>query len=250
MPTRIPKRSSTHGTTNGYRQSNYPDLKPYPGDKTTGVVSVFQTNSEEYQWQVPDFTPIALNNTQSDLLIYEMHVRDFVDSHSINEAKEKLDYLKELGVNAVQLMPVAEFDGNDSWGFSPNFFFATDKAYGTKQAYKEFIDAAHQRGIAVILDIVPNHAFGLNPMVQMYFDPNAGGYGQPSGDNPWLNGQSPHPYSVGYDFNHESPYTRQFFKDVFGYWLTEFKVDGFRVDLSKGLTQNYSGSDIGSLECL
>ncbi len=226
--------------------SNYPDLKLYPNGETTGIVSIFQTDSPEYQWVVPDFTPAALNSTQSDLLIYEMHVRDFVDSRSINEAKEKLDYLKNLGVNAVQLMPVAEFDGNDSWGFSPNFFFATDKAYGTKQAYKEFIDAAHQRGMAVILDIVPNHAFGLNPMVQMYFDPNAGGYGQPSGDNPWLNGQSPHPYSVGYDFNHESPHTRQYFKDVFGYWLTEFKVDGFRVDLSKGLTQNYSGSDIGA----
>ncbi|MFH1121733.1 MAG: alpha-amylase family glycosyl hydrolase [Bacteroidota bacterium] len=224
--------------------ANYPDLKPYPGDKTTGVVSVFQTNMEEYQWQVPDFTPAALNNTQSDLLIYEMHVRDFVDSRSINEAKEKLGYLKELGVNTVQLMPVAEFDGNDSWGFSPNFFFATDKAYGTKQAYQEFIDAAHQQGIAVILDIVPNHAFGLNPMVQMYFDPYAGGGGQPSANNPWLNGQAPHPYSVGYDFNHESPHTRQFFKDVFAYWLNEFKVDGFRVDLSKGLTQNYT-TDFG-----
>jgi hypothetical protein len=82
-------------------------------------------------------------------------------------------------------------------------------------------------------------------MVQMYFDPNAGGYGQPSQHNPWFNGQSPHGYSVGYDFNHESGHTRQFFKDVFQYWLTEFKVDGFRIDLSKGLTQKYSGGDIG-----
>ncbi|KAF0198739.1 MAG: alpha-amylase [Bacteroidetes bacterium] len=225
--------------------TNYPGLKPYPHGKTTGIVSIFQTNSTGFQWQVPDFTPPALNNTQSDLLIYEMHIRDFVGSRSINEAKEKLPYLKELGVNAVQLMPISEFDGNDSWGFSPNFFFATDKAYGNKQAYQEFIDEAHRLGMAVIMDIVPNHAFGLNPMVQMYFDPNAaGGSGQPSASNPWLNGQAPHPYSVGYDFNHESPYTRQLFKDVFGYWLTEFKIDGFRVDLSKGLTQNYT-TDFG-----
>jgi len=225
--------------------ANYPDLKPYPYGYTDGVVSVFEPgNNEEYQWQITDFTPPAINNTQSDLLIYEMLVRDFVESHHITDAEQKLDYLKELGVNAVQLMPIAEFDGNESWGFSPNFFFATDKYYGTSTDYKAFIDAAHQRGMAVILDIVPNHAFGLNPMVQMYFDPNGGGYGQPSANNPWLNTQSPHPYSVGYDFNHESPYTRQFFKDVFGYWLTEYKVDGFRIDLSKGLTQTYT-TDFG-----
>ncbi|MBV5350266.1 1,4-alpha-glucan-branching protein, partial [bacterium] len=55
-----------------------------------------------------------------------------------------------------------------------------------------------------------------------------------------------HPYSVGYDFNHESPYTRQFFKDVYKYWITEFKVDGFRLDLSKGLTQTNSGDDVSA----
>ncbi len=224
----------------------YPALLPYPFDKTTGIASVFQTNRPAYEWQLPDFTPPAVHETQSDLLIYELLVRDFIDSRHIRDVEEKLDYLKELGVNAIQLMPIIEFDGNESWGYAPNFFFATDKYYGTRRAYKEFIDAAHQRDMAVILDIVPNHAFGGSPMVQMYFDPTAGEYGQPLPENPWFNPVATHPFSVGYDFNHESPYTRQFFKDVFAYWLTEFNVDGYRIDLSKGLTQNWSGGDMGA----
>lgn len=220
----------------------YPNLKPYPGAYTDGVVSVFQTARPAYNWLVPDFTPPALNNTQSDLVIYEMLLRDFTSERTYEAAMEKLDYLKDLGVNAIELMPVNEFDGNESWGYSTNFFMAADKYYGTREALKGFIDAAHQKGIAVVLDMVVNHAFGLNPMVRMYWNSTTN---QPSEHNPWFNQQSPHPYSVGYDFNHESGHTRQFFKDVFQYWLNEYKVDGFRLDLSKGLTQNYSGSDLG-----
>ncbi len=226
--------------------STYPNLKAYPFGKTTGIVSIMHPGRPAWQWQVPDFTPVALNETQQDLVIYELLIRDFLDSRHITDVTDKLDYLQDLGVNAIQLMPVMEFDGNDSWGYAPNFFFATDKYYGTRQAYKEFIDACHLRDIAVILDIVPNHAFGQNPLVNMYFDPSAGEFGQPLPENPWFNQQAPHPFSVGYDFNHESPYVRTFFKRVFEYWLTEFNVDGYRIDLSKGLTQNYSGDDMGA----
>ncbi|MCX6266628.1 MAG: alpha-amylase family glycosyl hydrolase [Bacteroidetes bacterium] len=224
---------------------NYPNLKSYPFDKTTGPVSVFQTNATPYPWEITAFTPPAVDATQSDLMVYELLLRDFTDSSSIVAAIEKLDYLKNLGVNAVQLMPVMEFDGNNSWGYGPNFFFAPDKYYGRKDDYKKFVDECHKRGMAVVLDIVTNHCFGLSPLAAMYFDP-ATGVGQPSTANPWLNPQSPHPLSVGYDFNHESPYTREFFKRVLSYWLTEFKVDGFRFDLSKGLTQKFTGSDLGA----
>jgi hypothetical protein len=226
--------------------STYPDLKPYPFDQTIGIVSVFETSKPVYVWEVEHFTPPALGGTQTDLFIYELLVRDFVTTRSIDEVKTKLNYLKDLGVNAVQLMPIIEFDGNESWGYAPDFYFAPDKFYGTQTAYKQFIDECHKRNMAVILDIVPNHAFGQCPMVQMYFDPNAGSSGQPLASNPWFNQQATHPYSVGYDFNHESPATRQFFKDVFSYWLTEYKVDGFRIDLSKGLTQNNTGSNVGA----
>lgn len=227
-------------------QETYPNLKEYPFEKTTGIVSIMHSGRAAYEWEIPDFTPVAIHGTQSDLVIYELLVRDFLESRKVADIIEKLDYLEDLGVNAIQLMPIMEFDGNDSWGYAPNFFFATDKYYGTREAYKNFIDEAHKRGMAVILDVVPNHAFGQSPMVNMYFDPNAGEYGQPLPENPWFNQQAPHPYSVGYDFNHESPYVRTFFKRVFEYWLTEFNADGYRIDLSKGLTQNYSGDDMGA----
>jgi 1,4-alpha-glucan branching enzyme len=226
-------------------QLNYPNLKSYPFDKTIGPVSLFQTNQTPYPWEVTSFNPPAINETQQDLMVYELLLRDFTDSSSIVAAIEKLDYLKNLGVNAVELMPVTEFDGNQSWGYAPNFFFATDKFYGRRVDYKKFIDECHKRGMAMIFDIVTNHCFGQCPLAAMYFDPNTGD-GQPSAVNPWLNPQAPHPLSVGYDFNHESPYTREFFKQVLSYWLTEYKADGFRFDLSKGLTQKYTGSDMGA----
>ncbi len=132
-------------------------------------------------------------------------------------------------------MPIMEFEGNLSWGYNPSFYFAPDKYYGTKDKLKEFIDVCHENGIAVILDIAMNDAFGQCPLVQMYFDQNSG---EPSAENPWFNEVATHPFNVGYDFNHESPATKYFVKRVHSYWLTEFKVDGFRLDLSKGYTQN------------
>jgi glycosidase len=206
---------------------------------------VFQTNQSPYPWQVVNFIPPALNETQADLMVYELLLRDFTDSSAITTAIDKLDYLKNLGINAIELMPVNEFDGNESWGYAPNFFFAPDKYYGRKSDYKKFIDECHKRGMAVILDIVMNHCFGQCPLAAMYFDASTGS-GQPSPQNPWLNPQSPHPLSVGYDFNHESPHTRDYFKQVLGYWLKEYKVDGYRFDLSKGLTQKYTGSDLSA----
>ncbi len=221
---------------------NYPDLMPYPSGKTTGIVSVLQTGQSQYQWQVENFVPRSLNENQPNLTVYELLVRDFVESSAIKDVTAKLDYLKDLGIDAIEIMPITEFEGNISWGYNPDFYFATDKYYGTEQDYKQFIDECHKRGIAVILDVVFNHAFGQCPLVQMYWDSKNG---VPSADNPWFNQTCPHPLGVGYDFNHESLATREFVKDVLRYWLEEFKIDGFRFDLSKGFTQTYS-TDLAS----
>ena len=222
--------------------TNYSNLKPYPTGKTTGIVSVLQTGQSQYQWQVTNFVPHCLNKNQPNLSVYELLVRDFVKSSAIKDVTAKLDYLKDLGIDAIEIMPIIEFEGNISWGYNSDFYFATDKYYGTEQDYKHFIDECHKRGIAVIMDIVLNHAYGQCPLVQMYWDSKDG---IPSADNPWFNQHAPHPLSPGYDFNHESPYTKQFVKDVLKYWLEEFKVDGFRFDLSKGFTQRHS-SDLAS----
>ena len=106
--------------------STYPDNKRYPkGGK--GIVSVFKIQRDNYAWSVPDF---KMQHPKQPV-IYEMHLRDFTANHSISGALQKLDYLKNMGVDAIELMPVQEFDGNDSWGYNPCFFFALDKAYGT-----------------------------------------------------------------------------------------------------------------------
>ena len=207
----------------------YPNLKPYPTGKTESVVSVFQTAKPAYNWQVSSFTPPAYGN----LSIYELLFRDFTPEGTVNAATAKLDYLKHLGVNAIELMPINEFDGNDSWGYNPNFWMATDKAYGTPSDYKRFIDECHLRGIAVILDVVFNHSWGLSPMALMWWDATNN---RPSSANPYLFPIAMHPYNVGSDFNHSSTYTRSYFKTVIAYWLKEFKVDGYRFDLSKGFT--------------
>lgn len=216
----------------------YPDLKAYPAGKTSEAVSVFQIDEEPYNWQVTNFE----RPEKKDIVIYELLIRDFLQSHNYQTLIDTLDYLENLGVNAIELMPVNEFEGNISWGYNPSFHFALDKYYGTKNKFKEFIDECHQRGIAVIMDVVLNHAFGQSTFVRLY---NDGGYSAPTLDNPWLNRVARHPYNVGYDFNHESPHT-QYFVDRFNeYWLKEYNVDGFRYDLSKGFTQVNSGDNVG-----
>ncbi len=211
----------------------YPDLKPYPEGKTEGIVSVFQTAQQNYTWKITDFTAPK----PDDLVVYELLIRDFTANENYQTMIDTIGYLKRLGINAIELMPVNEFEGNDSWGYNPAFYFAVDKAYGTKDKFKEFIDTCHAKGIAVIMDMVLNHSYGQSPLVQLYFDPDAGDWGQPTVQNLWYNQTSPNTsYSWGYDFNHESPYTKAFVDSVTHYWLSEYNVDGFRFDFTKGFT--------------
>lgn len=220
--------------------SVYPSLKAYPTGKTTGIVSVMQANQPQYTWKVSSFT----RPEKKDLVIYELHLRDFLSAHSYSTLRDTLNYLSNLGINAIELMPVNEFEGNLSWGYNPSFYFAPDKYYGTKTALQGVIDECHAKGIAVILDMVLNHSFGQSPMVQLYFDQAAG---KPAANNPWFNADPTHPYNVGYDFNHESAATKYFVKNVLEFWMKEYRIDGFRFDLSKGFTQKNSGTSDASV---
>jgi len=208
----------------------YPGLIAYPSNKTSERASVLQTAQTPYTWQNLTYTVPE----KAKLVIYEMLIRDFTTEGTINAAKAKLPYLKTLGINAIELMPISEFEGNISWGYNPNFYFAPDKAYGTKNDYKQFIDECHKLGIIVIQDIVLNHSNGSSPQVRLYWD-NVNS--KPAANNPWFNVTSPNTvYSWGYDFNHESAATKQFVDSVNKYWLTEYKIDGFRYDFAKGFT--------------
>lgn len=214
-------------------ETTYPNLINYPAGKTTDIVSVLQTAQSSFDWEATDYE----RPPQENLVIYELLIRDFLGSQSYNDLTDTLDYLQRLGINAIELMPIMEFEGNNSWGYNPSYFFAPDKYYGTEEALKTFIDECHKRGIAVILDMVLNHAFGQCPLVRMY----------PNLDlSPYHNKIAKHPFNVGFDFNHESEATQYFVDRVNKYWLEEYKFDGYRFDLSKGFTQNDTGDDIGA----
>lgn len=216
----------------------YPNLKPYPTGKASGIVSVLQTGQEPYQWATNNFQKPAV----TDLIVYELLVRDFVSAHDYATLIDTLDYLENMGVNCIELMPIMEFEGNISWGYNPSYFFAVDKYYGTKNELKRFIDTCHSRGIAVVLDMVLNHSFGQGPMVRMYWD---AANNQPAANSPWFNQQPTHDFNVGYDFNHESPATKEFSKRVLRYWIEEYRFDGYRMDLSKGFTQKVTIGNVG-----
>ena len=214
--------------------TTYPSLKKYPtGAK--GIVSVFESGATPYVWKTTSFTRPASSNLQ----VYELLVRDFIADRRYKTVADSLGYLKKLGINALELMPVAEFSGNDSWGYNPIFYTAPDKAYGTKNDLKYLIDKCHENGIAVIMDIVLNQADYENPYVKMYWDG-----AKPTAASPFFNPSATHPYSVFFDFNHESAHTQWLVDVVTKFWLEEYKIDGYRFDLSKGFTQTTSGSNV------
>lgn len=220
-------------------ESTYPSSEIIYPEKGIGIVSTFKINKDEYSWKNDDF----IIKDKDNLLIYELHFRDFTSTSDINGAMGKLDYLKGLGINAIELMPVQEFDGNDSWGYNPCFFFAMDKAYGTKEMYKRFIDECHNREIAVLFDVVYNHATGAHPFAKLYWDSKNN---KTAANNPWFNVDAPHPYSVFHDFNHESELVKTFVKRNLKFLLDEYKIDGFRFDLTKGFTQRQCSENTAS----
>lgn len=220
--------------------NTYPDLKSFPTEALNSEskwyfnrLSVFQTGQQPYDWQVPDFEKPA----KEKLVVYELLLRDFFedgDNH-YQTLIDTISYFKRLGINAIELMPIMEFGGNNSWGYNPQFMFAPDKAYGTKNKLKEFVDVCHQNGIAVILDIALNHQDMPNPFLLMDFNFDTS---KPNPTNRWFNVDAKHPYNVFFDMNHESQYTKNYLDTITHYWLNEYKVDGYRFDLSKGFTQN------------
>ena len=221
----------------------YPGLVAYPEEYTSDIVSVLQPGKAKYNWQHTNFT----KPNKQNLLVYEMLIRDFTEERTIKAAMSKLDYLQALGVNTIELMPILEFDGNDSWGYNPMYFFAADKAYGTETDYKKFIDECHKRNMAVVLDVVFNHATGNNSMAKLYWNSTTD---KTAPVNYWFNVDATHSYSVFHDFNHGYSGTQDFIKRVMKYWLEEYKVDGFRLDLAKGIlgSTNVSNTDAYNAE--
>jgi hypothetical protein len=219
--------------------STYPSLKTFPTGAAGTLASVIQTGQTPYTWQVSNFQ----RPDKKGLMIYELWLADFTTAGNWQSLIDTLGYLKHLGVNAIEVEPICNFEGSNSWGYNPNFYFAPDKVYGTATDVKRFVDACHAQGMAVIMDLVMNHSFGSSPMVQMYWN---GALSIPAANSPWFNQYPTHGDNVGYQFNHESAATVTFTKRVVDYWLTNYHIDGYRWDLAKGFTQTQTCDGTGN----
>jgi len=219
--------------------TTYPNLAPFPAGQNFEV-SMFKTGQASYNWQITNFQRPA----KEDLVVYELLLRDFTQEKNWQSLINKISYLKNLNINAIELLPIMEFEGNLSWGYNTSFHYALDKAYGTPEKFKEFVDLCHQNGIAVILDVAFNHATGRSPLARLWnIDPDGDGFGDIAANNPYFNQVPKHSYNVFNDFNHTSPATQYYVERTLKQWLTEYHIDGFRWDLTKGFTQNCSEND-------
>jgi 1,4-alpha-glucan branching enzyme len=218
---------------------SYPNIPTYPVGQEREV-SVLQTGQTPYVWQVSNFVKPPKEN----LVIYEILIRDFNSNRNYQELIDKIDYFKGLKINAIELMPVMEFEGDEGWGYNPVYHLANDKYYGTANKLREFIDLCHLNGIAVIMDVALNHAFGRSPLVRMWMkDPDGDGWGDASGESPYFNEFAKHAYGVGNDFNHTQPLTKYYTQRVIKNWIKDYHIDGFRWDLTKGFTQSCVSGD-------
>ncbi len=176
-------------------------------------------DAESFIWQAKNWTRPSWNGQ----VVYECHIGTFTTKGTYRSAIEKLDYLCELGITALEIMPVADFAGERNWGYDGVMLFAPSRAYGTPDDFRALIDACHLRGLAVILDVVFNH---LGPegnfshqYSSFYFHE---GKGNPWGMNFNLDGENSEP-------------VRAVLRQNIRYWLDEFRIDGFRMDATNAV---------------
>lgn len=214
----------------GYWSTEIPDVKPatrykyrIDGDQTLpdpasrwqpeGIHGPSAVASGAFDWKDQSWSGLPLG----DMIIYELHVGTFTSKGTFEGVISKLDYLKELGINAIELMPVAQFPGGRNWGYDGVFPFAVQNTYGGVDGLKALVNAAHQRGIAIILDVVYNHQ---GPEGN-YF----------SAFGPYFTGK----YRTfwGEAINYDDAYcdgVRNFYWQNALMWLDEFHIDGLRLD--------------------
>lgn len=238
----------------------FPGLPVYatiaPGQERE--VTVLQTGSNtlfSYNWS--SATTNFVKPKKKDLVFYEVLVRDFDANRTYQDLINKIDYFRNLKINAIKIMPVMEFEGNMSWGYNTVFHMALDKRYGPPTKLKEFVDLCHQNGIAVILDLALNHVFGRSPLERMWMlDSDNDGWANSTGprvtsENPYINQEAMHSYNVGSDLNHfrePDNLTNTYSVATIKYWIQEFKIDGYRWDLTKGFTQQCPSNVAGGQE--
>ena len=170
-------------------------------------------NLNSFNWTDTDWKPVLLE----DYIIYELHTGTFTQEGTFAGIETKLDYLKELGITAIEIMPVAQFPGSRNWGYDGVFSFAVQDSYGGAKALQQLVDACHQKGLAVILDVVYNH-----------FGPEGnylGAYG------PYFTDKYKTPWGPAINFDDEyCDGVRQYFIENAVMWFRDFHIDALRLD--------------------
>ncbi len=224
--------------TNAERE--FTRIDPYAREVTNSVGNAI-IHDPQFDWG-DDASPLPPTN---ELVIYELHVGTFNGDPenlpgSFSNVSSKFDHLRKLGVNAIEIMPAAEFAGDISWGYNPAHIFAVESSYGGPQALKKFVKEAHRHGLAVIMDVVYNH-FGPSDLDLWQFDgwseQNLGGiyfYNDWRAETPW--GASRPDYGRGE--------VRQFIRDNALMWLDEYHMDGLRYDMTLFIRNVKPGQDL------
>ena len=171
-----------------------------------------------YTWGDADWTGIP----QEDLVFYELHIGTFTPQGTFDGVRRKLEYLRSLGITAIELMPVADFPGSRNWGYDPASLYAPSRAYGRPDALRRLVDEAHQAGMAVFLDVIYNH-LGPDGAYVAAFAPMFTDRHQ----TPWGS-------AINLD-DRQSEGVRAFFIDNALHWLREYHIDGLRLDATHAL---------------
>ena len=212
-----------HLTNNG---QEFDRNDPY-ARQVTNSAGASVVHDPHFDWGNDDFRMPAWN----ELVIYELHVGTFhaPDANHVGtflSVAEKLPYLRELGINCIELLPATEFPGSRSWGYNPAYPFALESDYGGPVAFKEMVKQAHRHGIAVVLDVVYNH-FGPGDLDLWRFDgwhENDGGgiyfYNDWRAETPWGHNRP----------DYGRPEVRQYIRDNALMWLHDYRIDGLRMD--------------------
>jgi maltooligosyltrehalose trehalohydrolase len=178
-----------------------------------GVHHASQVTDPRFPWSDNCWFGIPLR----DYIIYELHVGTFTEEGTFEAIEAHLDYLKNLGITAIELMPVAQFPGDRNWGYDGTYPFAAQNSYGGPDALKRLVDLCHTKGLAVILDVVYNHLGPEGNYLRSFGPYFTDRYGTPWGE------------AVNFDGPH-SDHVRRFFIENALYWLTEFHMDALRID--------------------
>lgn len=166
-----------------------------------------------YRWNDRDWKQIALD----DIILYELHIGTFTKAGTFEAAIDKLPLLKEAGVNAIEIMPVAQFPGERNWGYDGVYPYAVQNSYGGPAGLKQLVDACHANGIAVFLDVVYNHQGPEGNYIEQFAPYFTDHYKTPWGK------------AINYDGEY-SDGVREFYAENAIYWLNEFHIDGLRFD--------------------